>query len=385
MLQKYNRKRNFGNTPEPIGSRSEALRKDFGRHFVIQKHNARRLHYDFRLETEKGVLKSWAVPKGFSLNPRIKRLAILTEDHPLDYLLFEGTIPEGNYGAGTVLVWDTGIYTLEKSGERFYEQFDKGKITFSLHGHKVNGKFSLIRTSQENQWLLIKYDDEYASEEDLTSSLPDSVLSQTEKDVYTKKDSANSVYSSLQVDSNPVHGNRKDEETDLLNSTKKKIQCLSLSDFPNKIRPMLSTPVDKPFNDKKWEFEIKWDGVRAILFYHKSKNILELKSRTNKSIIHRYPEIVDSLVSSSIVNCDDSIVLDGEIVILNEQGHPDFQSHQRRMNIDKALDIQYLSKEIPSTFYVFDIFGLRWKKSRKFRIFRTARVAVLGSRYKSRR
>ena len=358
MLQKYNRKRNFGNTPEPIGSRSEALRKDFGRHFVIQKHNARRLHYDFRLETEKGVLKSWAVPKGFSLNPRIKRLAILTEDHPLDYLLFEGTIPEGNYGAGTVLVWDTGIYTLEKSGERFYEQFDKGKITFSLHGHKVNGKFSLIRTSQENQWLLIKYDDEYASEEDLTSSLPDSVLSQTEKDVYTKKDSANSVYSSLQVDSNPVHGNRKDEETDLLNSTKKKIQCLSLSDFPNKIRPMLSTPVDKPFNDKNWEFEIKWDGVRAILFYHKSKNILELKSRTNKSIIHRYPEIVDSLVSSSIVNCDDSIVLDGEIVILNEQGHPDFQSHQRRMNIDKALDIQYLSKEIPSTFYVFDILYL---------------------------
>jgi bifunctional non-homologous end joining protein LigD len=147
---------------------------------------------------------------------------------------------------------------------------------------------------------------------------------------------------------------------------------------------MLSTPVDKPFNDKNWEFEIKWDGVRAILFYHKSKNILELKSRTNKSIIHRYPEIVDSLVSSSIVNCDDSIVLDGEIVILNEQGHPDFQSHQRRMNIDKALDIQYLSKEIPSTFYVFDILYLDGRSLESLD-FRTARVAVLGFRYKSRR
>ena len=194
MLGKYNRKRNFSETPEPIGTRDNASIEGSGRHFVIQKHHASRLHYDFRLETENGVLKSWAVPKGISLNPRIKRLAVLTEDHPLDYLLFEGTIPEGNYGAGTVLVWDKGMYILEKSKEKFSEQFDKGKITFDLHGQKVNGRFSLIRTGRENQWLLIKYDDQFASEEDLTSSLPDSVLSQLTKNSYSKKDSPTSDY-----------------------------------------------------------------------------------------------------------------------------------------------------------------------------------------------
>jgi bifunctional non-homologous end joining protein LigD len=124
---------------------------------------------------------------------------------------------------------------------------------------------------------------------------------------------------------------------------------------------MLSTPVDKPFNDKKWEFEIKWDGVRAILFYRKSKNVLELKSRTNKSIRHRYPEISDSILSSSVIRCKDSVVLDGEIVVLDERGHPDFQSHQRRMNLDHDLDIQNLSREIPATFYIFDILYLDGK------------------------
>src|SRR5512145_100606 len=157
MFEKYNRKRNFVETPEPVGTPTNKQRNDIKRHFVIQKHNARRLHYDFRLEAENGVLKSWAVPKGISLNPKIKRLAVLTEDHPFDYLSFEGTIPEGNYGAGTVLVWDTGFYTLEESNDKFSEQFDRGKITFGLHGKKVNGRFSLIRTGRENQWLLMKY------------------------------------------------------------------------------------------------------------------------------------------------------------------------------------------------------------------------------------
>ena len=155
MLEKYNRKRDFTETPEPIGTLEDASSSDIRNRFVIQKHHASRLHYDFRLETEGGVLKSWAVPKGISLNPRVKRLAILTEDHPIEYLLFEGTIPEGNYGAGTVIVWDTGTYVLERASEKYSELFDKGKIVFDLNGHKVRGKFSLIRAGRENQWLII--------------------------------------------------------------------------------------------------------------------------------------------------------------------------------------------------------------------------------------
>jgi bifunctional non-homologous end joining protein LigD len=145
--------------------------------FVIQTHDATKLHYDFRLETRKeGVLKSWAVPKGVSLDPNVKRLAVLTEDHPLDYLLFEGIIPEGSYGAGTVIVWDTGTYTSEKE---IADEFDNGKIMVLLSGRKVKGRFSLVRTSRENQWLLIKGNDEFISEsntDDLTITRHESIL-----------------------------------------------------------------------------------------------------------------------------------------------------------------------------------------------------------------
>ena len=363
MLEKYNRKRNFAETPEPVGTPIEGQSKEFRRHFAIQKHDARRLHYDFRLETEDGMLKSWAVPKGISLNPKIKRLAVLTEDHPFDYLLFEGTIPEGNYGAGTVLLWDTGLYTLENANEKFSHQFDKGKITFSLHGNKVNGKFSLIRTGRQNQWLLIKYNDQFASEADLTSSMPDSVLSQTKENAFTKKNNSSTEFSNSRANSNSnlVNSQVKSGEIHQPDSIMIELQHLPAVDFPTKIKPMLATAVNKPFNDNKWDFEIKWDGVRAILFYHKSRNILEIRSRTNKSIIHRYPEIIDAIKTSPIIRCKDSVVLDGEIVVLDKQGHPDFQSHQTRMNVENSLDIHHLSNEIPATFYIFDILHLDGK------------------------
>lgn len=363
MLEKYNRKRNFAETPEPVGTPIEGQSKEFRRHFAIQKHDARRLHYDFRLETEDGVLKSWAVPKGISLNPKIKRLAVLTEDHPFDYLLFEGTIPEGNYGAGTVLLWDTGLYMLENANEKFSHQFDKGKITFSLHGNKVNGKFSLIRTGRQNQWLLIKYNDQFASEADLTSSMPDSVLSQTKENAFTKKNNSSTEFSNSRANSNSnlVNSQVKSGEIHQPDSIMIELQHLPAVDFPTKIKPMLATAVNKPFNDNKWDFEIKWDGVRAILLYHKSRNILEIRSRTNKSIIHRYPEIIDAIKASPIIRCKDSVVLDGEIVVLDKQGHPDFQSHQTRMNVENSLDIHHLSNEIPATFYIFDILHLDGK------------------------
>src|SRR5918995_3289480 len=149
MIDEYNKKRNFDRTPEPKGTAKQSGVDNKGR-FVVQKHDATRLHYDFRLEDKReGVLKSWAVPKGISLDPKIKRLAVLTEDHSLDYLLFEGVIPEGSYGAWTVIVWDTGTYTTE---QEISEQFKKGKITFSLFGQKLRGKFKLVRIySREEQ------------------------------------------------------------------------------------------------------------------------------------------------------------------------------------------------------------------------------------------
>ena len=173
-IEKYNKKRDFTKTPEPVGRNTKEdkdTKKSKELRFVVQKHDATNLHYDFRLETKKeGVLKSWAVPKGVSLDPKVKRLAVLTEDHPLDYLLFEGIIPEGNYGAGTVIVWDTGRYTSE---QEISDQFKNGKITFTLFGQKLKGRFLLLRTSREkNQWLLIKANDEFVStKDDLTIRL----------------------------------------------------------------------------------------------------------------------------------------------------------------------------------------------------------------------
>src|ERR671939_348287 len=165
MLDQYHKKRDFTKTPEPTGTNAKEnnTKKRAEVRFVVQKHDATNLHSDFRLETE-GVLKSWAVPKGISLDPKVKRLAVLTEDHPLDYLLFEGIIPLGSYGGGTVIVWDTGSYTSE---QEISDQFVKGKITFTLFGQKLRGRFSLVKTSRKDQWLLIKGNDEFESEEDL--------------------------------------------------------------------------------------------------------------------------------------------------------------------------------------------------------------------------
>ncbi len=179
-FSKYSRKRNFQRTPEPEGGKSGSSEKPL---FVIQKHDASSLHYDFRLEMD-GVLKSWAVPKGPSTDPREKRLAMPTEDHPLDYADFEGVIPEGDYGAGTVLVWDTGPYRnlrFEKKddGRSMAESHKDGKIEVWLEGRKIKGGYALIRTGgNDDRWLLVKMDDDEAdARRNPVSTEPTSVLS----------------------------------------------------------------------------------------------------------------------------------------------------------------------------------------------------------------
>jgi bifunctional non-homologous end joining protein LigD len=329
-LKEYNTKRDFKKTPEPSGgSRSSAPRRTNNEalRFVIQRHKASRLHYDFRLETPDGVLLSWAVPKGPSLDPSQKRLAVETEDHPLDYIDFEGVIPEGNYGAGTVIVWDTGTYTTERD---IRQQFSDGKISFALSGKKIKGSFVLIRIKQRHkQWLLIKADDSFsAPKTDLTRTAPESVLTGRTNE--------------------ELAGKRSELNGPLDNNIAKKSQ------FPLSVKPMLAQLADKPFDKEDWVFEVKWDGVRAILLRNKAKGITEIQSRNGKNITYRYPEILKA-IDSVIIKSHESIVLDGEIVVLNKEGIPDFQLHQRRMNVESQKDVEFLSSHIPATYFVFDI------------------------------
>jgi bifunctional non-homologous end joining protein LigD len=183
LLKKYRQMRNFGQTPEPSGGKPKKSNLPM---FVIQKHAATRLHYDFRLEME-GVLKSWAVPKGPSYDPTVKRLAMMTEDHPFDYGSFEGVIPEGNYGAGNVIIWDTGTWEFIEPGDDPVKAVQQGKLAFRLYGKKMFGEWALVRikgrSPKGNEWLLIKHRDQYASPNvDITEVAPRSVVSNLDVD-----------------------------------------------------------------------------------------------------------------------------------------------------------------------------------------------------------
>jgi bifunctional non-homologous end joining protein LigD len=355
VLNEYNDKRKFTDTPEPRGiTNKKSAAESKLKSFVVQKHKASHLHYDFRLEDENGVLKSWAVPKGPSMDSRIKRLAVLTEDHPYDYLLFEGTIPRGNYGAGTVIVWDHGTY---KTDDTLIDQFQKGKISIELHGQKLRGRFSLVKTKNDKQWLLIKANDEFMNTDDLTVTSPSSVLS-GRSNADLEQDS-----NSGKVQKRATTGKRTNNNNKSLSKVKNKKDVSSSADkaptnrthiteeLPSMIKPMLASPVDKAFNNKDWVFEIKWDGVRAIMF--KENHAIRFQSRNGNDITHKYPEILKALeLNWADVN---STIIDGEIVVLDKNGVPNFQGHQRRMNIQNNREIEILSKEIPATYYVFDI------------------------------
>jgi bifunctional non-homologous end joining protein LigD len=312
-LQEYRRKRNFRESAEPKGNKKTSHENEL--QFVVQEHHASHLHYDFRLEVE-GVLKSWAVPKGPSLDPSEKRLAVQVEDHPFEYRTFEGTIPKGSYGAGTVKIWDNGTYHAEGSSNRQESErlmlrgLQKGHLNFYMNGRKLNGGFSLVRMhgDQSNQWLLIKKNDEYAS----TSS---SVIKSISSNQHIPS-SSSKVKNSLSPEANPAK-------------------------MPSGVKPMLATLVDEPFDDKDWIFEIKWDGYRALAEIHKDR--VHLYSRNFQSFDRRFPPLVDDLNSIKV-----DALLDGEIVVLDEQGKPSFQLVQN-----------YQKNQIGTLiYYVFDLLYL---------------------------
>lgn len=275
---------------------------------MVQKHTASHLHYDLRLELD-GVLKSWAVPKGPSLNPAHKRLAVMVEDHPLEYAKFEGIIPEGNYGAGKVIVWDEGSYTPRESKGKtedektLREQLLAGHLTFILQGKKLKGEFGLVKMSgrEQNAWLLIKKNDRYASDRDVTLD-GSSVLSQstTIKKVEKK-----------------------------LPKPKINLSIYPKSEIPKHVIPMLATLVGEAFSKPGWLFEIKWDGYRAIAEIENGK--VRLYSRHGLDFASKYPAIIHALALLPW-----NVVLDGEIVVLDETGKPDFQSLQNYTETGKG-------------------------------------------------
>ncbi|HTY56445.1 MAG TPA: DNA ligase D [Candidatus Binataceae bacterium] len=336
-LDKYRRKRSAERTPEPFGSGAlQGQEKAAGGMFVVQKHAARRLHYDFRLEME-GVLRSWAVPKGPSMNPADKRLAVMVEDHPIEYGDFEGKIPEGNYGAGNVIVWDRGEYhTLDPIGDAA-RGVREGKLDISLSGFKLHGAFTLVRirgrqkgdSGDKQQWLLIKKRDEFANDEDVLAAHPLSVLSGLPVE---------------QIGEAGGIGREVVAELRKLGAPQLKGK-LGAEAFPLTLAKL----VDNPFDGDGWLFEIKYDGVRALAVRDGAH--VKLFARSGTEITGQYPEVALAFDALPF----ERFAIDGEIVAFNESGRPSFQMLQRRMHVQDARDVARLSYSTPVVHLAFDL------------------------------
>ena len=328
MPEEYDLKRDFTKTPEPPMVRKTG---EGQLRFVIQKHRATQLHYDLRLELD-GALKSWAVPKGPSLNPADKRLAMMVEDHPIDYGDFEGIIPEG-YGAGEVIVWDTGTYAPDEEEDepRFFDReaaeaemrrgFETGKLGIFFMGSKLKGSYALVRMKdKEKEWLLIKHKDQFASES---------------KDVLREE---RSVLSGLSIEDLQA-GNLPPNYVDYGVPTK----------MDRKMRPMAAASATEPFDGDDWIFEPKLDGIRTLAFLEKGK--VQLFSRNGNDLTKQYPSIVSSLSKQPLSDA----VLDGEIVAFNEEGHPSFHTLQQRMHLTNEKDIAVAETQVPAVLFLFDL------------------------------
>ena len=404
-LEEYKRKRRFEETPEP----PPKLEKKAGHRFVVQKHRATRLHYDFRLEME-GVLKSWAVPKGPSLDPADKRLAMQVEDHPVSYFDFEGTIPEGNYGAGTVMVWDVGTWEplspqpvngkyVPGTEAEAAAMLKKGDLKIRLHGQKLNGDFALIHMrarrpgSKGTEWLLIKKQDEYAvasydieqydksvlskrtmaeiagdeGSAEWTSSRPASRgkvkapwLAETlaKLDKKSKKQKLGTEDTKKEkVKKNAKEKTGPDRSTGGGVTSSLKSAASAVGDLqgavrksmPTAIHPMLATSIEKPFDDPEWLFEIKWDGYRAVSFISDGK--VRLVSRNQNDLTGEFPELREL---SKLIKAKNA-VLDGEVVALDELGRASFSLMQQRTGIRKGGRRTGARRDLPVVYYLFDL------------------------------
>ena len=331
-LDRYTAKRTFTRTPEPPGNAAGT------RHgpllFVVQKHAARRLHYDFRLELD-GVLRSWAVPKGPSLDPGDKRMAVEVEDHPFDYGSFEGVIPAKQYGAGKVIVWDCGAYSPDEdhryafadraaAQKRVREELAAGKLSFFLCGEKLKGSFALVRTKAKNQWLLIKHKDRFAQPNDVLGR-PHSVLSGVSLDELEPAQMPARLDAARLAPSGPAEA------------------------LPKQLKPMLAESGDAPQSNPQWRYEPKLDGYRVIAFV--TEQGVRLQSRRGLDLTPVFPEVAAELAGQP----GRQMILDGEIVALGGDGRPSFNALQNRAQLKGAAQIAAAQREAPVAMVCFDL------------------------------
>ena len=274
-LDRYKEKRDFGQTPEPAGGE----REQDGARFVIQQHDATNLHWDLRLEHE-GTLASWALPRGIPGHPDENRLAVRTEDHPLEYLEFHGEIPKGSYGAGTMEIWDRGTYVPEK--------FRDNEVIMVLEGERVQGRYALIQTKGKN-WLI----------------------------------------------------HRMDPPADP-----------GAEPMPERIEPMKATTGKLPRDDGKYGYEIKWDGVRAVV--HLDRGHIAVFGRSGADFTSRYPELRQLARAAGAQR----MILDGEVVAFDKEGRPSFQALQSRMHLASEAAVRRKVRELPVTYVIFDLLWL---------------------------
>ncbi|MCW5877185.1 MAG: DNA ligase D [Anaerolineales bacterium] len=333
-LAEYRQRRDFAATNEPTGetkaSPGEAPR------FVVQQHDATRMHYDVRLEVD-GVLKSWAVPEGPSTDPQVKRLAVETEDHPMEYLAFEGVIPKGQYGAGPMIVWDTGTYTNIRGEKRkpfsMQESYEQGLIEVRFSGEKLRGAYALVRTKfrdAENSWLMVKMKDGEADpDRDIVGEHPQSVKTGKTIEELWEESEREALPPALR---------------ELPEALRAKLRE---APYPGWLAPMLATAADKPFERANWLYEQKLDGQRCLV-YRKGGQV-QLISRNQLLITSQYPELVAALDAQG----RGDFVLDAEIVAFDEAGRPSFEKMQQRMHVQKPKAA--LLKEVPVYLYAFDV------------------------------
>ncbi len=322
-LRAYRAKRDADRTPEPFGA-EPAERPGL---FVVQKHAARRLHYDLRLEW-RGVLLSWAVPKGPSLDPAEKRLAVQVEDHPVEYADFEGLIPEGNYGAGAVIVWDLGRWVPIEDPD---QGLASGKLLFDLEGYKLRGRFTLVRTGGKKKpdgrdWLLIKKHDAFAT--DVADPHADA-----------------SVLSGLTLEERRDGSPRLAALARAIEESGAPRRELSAS----ALRPMLAERIDAPFSSPDWLFEVKYDGYRMIGAREGGQGLLF--TRNGRPVASRFPELARALAALPL----ERVILDGEVAVTDAEGRPSFARLQQRAGLDRKSEIASAMIASPVTYFVFDL------------------------------